>query len=165
MASGDTLLVLKPFGAEPPPSGAAAIRNRNGHPTLNFDDTANEKIRWSCVMPRHYGGGGVTAYVHYAMSSATSGNVEWRADWERIGDGQQDIDADGFTGSPQSTGPVAVPATCGHVDVAPITFTDGPQIDGVQTGEGFRLELERNTGVTNNAAGDAELLFLELKET
>jgi hypothetical protein len=64
---------------------------------LDFDASTNEDAVFSAIMPRLYAGTtGITVYIHYAMSSATSGDVDWDVSFERIGDQQLDIDADSF---------------------------------------------------------------------
>jgi len=163
MASGATLLTFLPRSFELPASDAAAPHVRNQHPTLKFDDATNESVIFSGIMPRHYGGGGITVYIHYAMSSASSGTVDWDAAFERIGSGQQDIDSDGFAAA-QSADDNTVPGTCGHVAVAPIAFAEGAQMDSIAAGELFRLKITRDAA-SDNAAGDAELVAVELKET
>lgn len=167
MASGNTLLTWTPQCNEPPATIAATLDLRNYHPVLDFDASADEEAVFSDVMPRNYAGGGITVYLHYSMSSATSGNVVWQVSFERIGDSQQDIDSDGFA-SALSTGQVAVPGTSGHVDICSKAFSDGAEIDSVAVGEGFRLKVRRDadsTSATDDATGDAELRLVELKET
>ena len=163
MASGDTLGIFTAFSNEPPASNYATLDTRNQHPVLDFDDTTNESAVFSGVMPRNYDGGGVTAYLHYAMSSAVSGDIDWDVAFERIGDQQQDIDSDGFAAA-NSADDTTVPGTSGNVDVVSVAFTDGADMDSVATGEGFRLKVTRDAA-SDTAAGDAELLFVELKET
>lgn len=148
---------------EPPATGFATLDTRNEHPVLDFDAGSNEDIIFSAVMPRHYGGGGVTVYIHYAMSSETSGDIDWDVYFERIGDQQQDIDSDSFATS-NNVENTTVPGTSGLVDIVNVTFTDGADMDSVAAGEGFRLKLRR-IGVVDTATGDAEALFLEIKET
>lgn len=163
MASGDTLLVFVPQSNEPPASNPATLDIRNQHPVLDFDSTTNEDAIFSGVMPRHYGGSGVTVYLHYAMSSATSGDVDWDVAFERIGDQQQDIDSDGFAAA-NSVDNTTVPGTSGLVDIASVTFTDGADMDSIAVGEGFRMKATRDAA-SDTAAGDAELRFIEIKET
>ncbi|MHC4573050.1 MAG: hypothetical protein ACYS76_02770 [Planctomycetota bacterium] len=163
MASGDTLLIFTPLHNQPPASNYATIDLRNQHPVLDFDAATNESAVFSAVMPRNYSGGGVTVYVHYAMSSATSGTVDWDVAFERIGDQQQDVDSDGFA-SAKSVDDTTVPSQSGLVDVVAISFSDGAEMDSVQAGEGFRVKVTRDAA-NDDAAGDAELLFVELKET
>lgn len=166
MASGETLAVFTPYANEPPASNYATLDLRNGHPCLDFDDATNESAIFSGVLPRNYAGGGITVYLHYAMTSATTGKVRWEVLWERIGDGQQDIDSDGFT-TEQGVNVDPVPATSGHVDIVTVAFTNGAQMDSAAVGESFRLKVVRDSADTSNdtASGDAELVAVELKET
>lgn len=163
MASGDSLLILTPLHNEPPAANNATLDTRNLHPVLDFDATTNEHAVFSSIMPRHYDGGGVTAYHHYAMTTAEAGDVDWDGSFERIGDRVQNIDADGFA-AVQSTNNTVVPGTSGLVDVVAIAFTDGAQMDNIAVGEGFRYKATRDAA-SDTAAGDAELLFIELMET
>lgn len=164
MASGNTLCVFFPQDNEPPSSNYATYDVRNGHPVLDFADSGtNESAIFTGLMPRNYSGGGVTVYIHYAMTSAVSGDIDWDVEFERIGDGSQDIDSDGFA-SAQSVDNTTVPATSGHVDIVSIAFTDGAQMDSVAVGETFRIRVTRD-GVSDTASGDAELRAVEIKET
>jgi hypothetical protein len=163
MASGDSLLVFAPMGIEPPSSNPATIDLRNQHPVLDFDASTNESAIWGAIMPQHYDGGGVTVKIHYAMSSATSGDVDWDAAFERIGDQQQDVDSDSFA-AVNSQDDTTVPGTSGLVDVVSITFEDGADMDSVAAGEAFRLKITRDAA-NDTAAGDAELVAVEIQET
>lgn len=163
MASGDTLCIFTPLHNEPPASNPATLDTRNQHPVLDFDATTNESAVFSAVMPRHYGGGGITVYLHYAMSSAEADTVDWDVAFERIGDQQQDIDGDGFA-AVNSVDDTTVPGTTGLVDIANVAFTDGADMDSVAVGESFRVKVTRDA-VSDDAAGDAELVKVELKET
>lgn len=163
MASGNSLLVFTPQSNQPPASNYATLDTRNNHLVLDFDDTTNESAVFSNVMPRHYGGGGLTVYIHYAMTTAVSGDVDWDVAFERIGDQQQDIDSDGFA-AVNSVDNTTVPGTSGNVDIVNITFTDGADMDSIAVGESFRLKLTRDA-VSDTASGDAEILAIEIKET
>ena len=163
MASGDTLVSLYPVGVEPPTTNAATLDLRNQHPVLDFDDTTNESAVWSFVVPGHYAGGGITVEIGYSMSSALSGDIDWDAAIERIGDQQQDTDADGFAAA-NSVDNTTVPATSGLVDVVSIAFTDGVDMDGLAAGELGRLKLTRDAA-NDTAAGDAELHYIHIRET
>lgn len=159
----ETLLSFTPQCNEPPASNFATLDTRNNHPVLDFDDTTNESAVFSAIMPNHYTGNGVTVVLHYAMTSAEGDTVDWDVAFERIGDQQLDIDGDSFA-AVQSVDNTAVPGTTGLVDVVSIVFTSGAQMDSVAAGEGFRLKVTRDA-VSDDAAGDAELLFVEIKET
>jgi hypothetical protein len=163
MASGETLLIFVPLHNEPPAANAATLDVRNQHSILDYDATTNESAVFKSIMPRNYGGNGVTVYIHYAMSSAEADTVDWDVSWERIGDQQLDIDGDSFA-AVNSVDDTTVPGTTGLVDIVSVTFTDGADMDSVAVGESFRLKVTRDA-VSDDAAGDAELFAVELKET
>lgn len=164
MASGNTLAKFFPTDNEPTATIFATYDIRNGHPVLDFDSATDEEAVFSDVLSRSYAGGGITAYFHYSMTSATSGDVVLDVQFERIGDGQQDTDSDGFASVQSAT--VTVPGTSGNVDIAAITFTNGAQMDSIAVGEAYRVKIRRdaNNGA-DTATGDLEFHALELKET
>ena len=164
MASGDTLLVFHPYNNEPPSSNYATLDTRNSRPCLDFDATTNESAVFSAVMPQHYAGTtGVTVYIHYAMSSAEADTVDWDAAFELVGDQDLDVDGDSFA-AVNSTDNTTVPGTSGLVDIISIAFTDGADMDSVTAGDGFRLKVTRDAA-SDDAAGDAELFWVEIRET
>lgn len=164
MASGDTLLIFGPLNNEPTSSNNATLDVRNAHPVLDFDDTTNESAVFSAILPQNYAGTtGVTVYLHYSMTSATSGDVDWDVAFERIGDQQLDIDADSFA-AVNSVDNTTVPGTSGNVDVVSVAFTDGADMDSVAAGELFRIKVTRDAA-SDTATGDAELHAVEIRET
>jgi hypothetical protein len=164
MASGDTLCVFHPYNNEPPSSNYATLDTRNSRPCLDFDATTNESAVFSGVMPQHYAGTtGVTVYIHYAMSSAEANTIDWDAAFELVGDQDLDVDGDSFA-AVNSTDNTTVPGTSGLVDVISIAFTDGADMDSVLVGDGFRLKVTRDAA-SDDATGDAELFWVEIRET
>ena len=164
MASGDSLLSFGPLHNEPPASNPATLDTRNAHPVLDFDAATNESAVFSAVMPRSYAATtGLTVYIHYAMSTAEAGDVDWDVAFERIGDQQQDIDSDSFA-AVNSVDNTTVPGTSGLVDIVNVSFSCNFKIASVAVGEGFRIKITRDAA-SDTAAGDAELLFVEIKET
>jgi len=164
MSSGDTLINFHPYNNEPPASNYATLDLRNNHPVLDFDDTTNESAVFSAVMPRNYAGTtGVTVYIHFSMSSAEADTVDWDVSIERIGDGELDVDGDSFA-TVNSVDNTTVPGTTGLVDIVNVTFTNGADMDSVAVGELFRIKITRDA-TSDDAAGDAELHAIELKET
>lgn len=163
MASGQTLLVFRAGDNEPPATAYATLDTRNGHSVLDFDTTTQEAAVFTGVLPRNYAGGGITAYLHWAATTATTGTVGWDVAFERIGNGLQDLDVDGF-GTAQTVVAATVPATSGNVAITSVTITDGANLDSVAVGETFRLRVRRDTA-NDTAAGDAELLAVHLIET
>lgn len=163
MASGDTLVTFDALAGRLPSSGGGGLDTRNGHPVIDL--AVGEKVIFSAILPRHYDGGGLTVREHYAMSSAVANDIKLQTDLERIGDQQQDLDSDGFTGSPQNTGDVTVPGTSGLVDIVTTAHTAGAQMDNLAVGEAFRLQVQRVAVAGTDASGDLELLAVEVKET
>ena len=162
MASGDTLLVFAPAANEPPSSAFATFSLRNARPILEFDGAANESAVFGSVMPQHYDGGGIEVYLHYAMDTDVTNDIDWDTAFERVGEGQQDTDSDGFA-AVQSVDNTTVPGTAGHVDIVNTSHTNA-QIDGILVGEHFRLKVTRDA-VSDTSTDDAHLFAVELRET
>lgn len=163
MASGDTLLAFFPSDNEPPASNYATLDIRNSHPVLDFDTTAAEVAIFTGVLPRNYGGGGITVYIHAALTGATTGTLGWLVAFERISDSATDIDSDSFA-SDQTVTAATVPATSGVILVLNVAVTNGANMDSIAVGDSFRLRITRDVA-NDTAAGDAELIAVELKET
>jgi hypothetical protein len=161
MASGNTLLEWHPYSNEPPSSNGATRAERNNRPCLAFDDSTNQYAIFSGVMPQHYDGNGVEVYLHIALASATSGDMDWDVAFERVAE-YLDLDSDSWR-TPNSTDNTTVPATAGLIKIVSVAFTDGLDMDNVAVGEGFRLRINRDA-VSDTANGNAELYWVELRE-
>ena len=162
MASGNTLAVLYPRDSSPPATSYATLDTRNTHFVLDFDDTTGEAALFTFVLPRHYAGGGITVYVGSSATSATTGTVGWTVEFERIGTAQ-DTDADSFAGA-QTITAATVSGTSGVLIVTNVAVTDGANIDSIAVGELCRIRITRDVA-NDTTVGDAELHFVELKET
>lgn len=162
MASGATLLTFHPRQNEFVGANCATPDTRNGHPVLDFDDTTAETAIFSDILPRNYAGGGITVYVTWAATSATSGTIGWTVEIERVGVAL-DIDADSFA-SAQTITAATTNATSGVPTTTNVAITDGANMDSLAVGEKFRLRLKRDVS-NDTAAGDAEVLGVEIKET
>ena len=164
MASGDTLCVFTPLGAEFPAANYATLDTRNNHPVLDFDETIGETAYFTDIMPQHYSNAtGVTVFIHHAATSAVTGTIGWLIAFERMGDGGTDLDADSFAAS-QTVTAETVDAAAGVMDVASVAVTAGANMDSVVAGDTFRVSLTRDVAV-DTAAGDAELIAIEIRET
>lgn len=164
MASGDTLVVFGPLSNEPAVTTFATVDSRNGHVVLDFDAATDETAIFSAVLPRNYAGGGLTCSLRWAATSATSGNVVWTTEIERIDDGVLDIDADSFAATSSVTD--AASGTSGVTKYSTTTHTSGAQMDSLAAGEMFRLRVTRvGSNGSDTMTGDAELLAVEIKET
>lgn len=161
MASGATLVTWGPGDQEFAGSNFAPYSKRNHHPVLLFDTTTQEIAIFSAILPRNYGGGGITVYVTWAADTATSGTIGWDVAFEA--DVAQDTDADGFATANTITA-ATVSGTAGIPSTTNVAHTNGGQIDSIAVGELFRVRVRRDVA-NDTAAGDAHLLSVELKET
>ena len=165
MATGNTLLSFGAQNYQQAPSSYAYLGARNSHPVILFPDAGDKVALFSGVLPRHYTNLGITAVIQWAAAtSVTVTHVcRWGLSFERIAANAQDIDADGFAtektvdGNPNTISGVLTYST--------LAFTNS-EIDGIISGEAFRLKVRRiTTSVTNNMTGNAQLLFVDLRET
>lgn len=163
MASGNSLGAFFPADNEAPATSYATIGIRNGHPKLEFDDTTQEIAIFTGLLPRHYSAGGITLSIHAMMASATSGTVSWDVAFERMaGSGGAALTSDAF-GAAQSVAAVTVPATAGVAFISTVTIAHGANTGNIVAGDSYRLRLRRVIG--GAAAGDAEMLAIEVRET
>lgn len=160
MAQDNTLIIFTPLNNEFAAADFASLNFRNQHPVLEFDETTDENAVFTGILPNQYSGNGVTVYIHYAMATNNTGDINWEASFERIGDQVLDIDSDSFATAQTAT--ETVPATIGHVSIIGISFTDGAQMDALVAGESFRLKITRDA--TDTAIGDAHLIAVEIRE-
>ena len=152
---------LSPLSNAPPSSSYATFNVRNTTPILEFDSSSAEVAVFPFLLPGNYQGGDLTVTVHWA-AVPTSGTVGWLVAFERIGDSQQDLDADGFAAD-QTITATTVPATSGHVDKTSVTVTAGTATDSLAAGEMGRLRITRDVG-NDTAAGDAQLVAVHIEE-
>ena len=162
MASGETLVGWEGLTCYPPSSNYATFVVRNAHPAYNYDDTTQETRYFEGIVPSNYSGGDITVYIHFAAASATSGTGGWIIAFERIGDGAQDMDSDGFAAD-QTVTAVTVPGTSGNVKISSLTVTAGSATDSIAAGEKFRLKVSRDVA-NDTAVGDLQLTGVELRE-
>lgn len=164
MASGETIDKLTPQQAQPTATDYATLALRNYHLVLQFDATTAESTVFNSVLGRNYGGGGITVYLQWAAASATSGNVKWNAQIERLAEAGDDLDADSFAAAQTVT--ATTNGTSGVLDYAAIVFTSGAQMDSLAVGESYRIKITRDAAdAADTMTGDAELLAVEIKET
>jgi hypothetical protein len=164
MASGQTLCRWDAGANRPPASNWATPIARNSQLALAFDDSTAQSALFSDVLPRNYGGGGITLSLLWASASATSGNVVWAASFERFQSNTTSLDSDSFASEQSIT--VACPGTSGLGFYSTIAFTDGSQINSIAVGERFRLKIRRDAANgSDTMTGNAEIVSVELKET
>ena len=160
MASSDTLAVWGPAAAIPPATDYATLDVRNGHVILDFDDSTAESVSFLGLLPSYYGGGGMTAILTWTVTSDsdTGHQVGWNVDVEQHPVGF-DLDSDNFTTAAQAFQNVA--SAPGELKRATMPLSG---TSAFAAGESFRLRVSR-LAADDSAAGDAELLVVELRES
>lgn len=161
----NTILQFFPKDAEFPSTGFATIDTRNNHPCLDFADSGTETAFFTGFIPQGASfaasGTALTFVLESTATSATTGDIGWNVALERIVAGGIDIDADGFGQPGQGTaqsGSTAVNATSGVVSEVTVTFTQAQLPTSLAAGDMIRVRVQRNTAVSGNHSGDAELL-------
>lgn len=164
--SGQTLVSFGPYDNEPPASTYATLDLRNGHPVLVFADAIVAIAIFSGVMPRRYGGGGVTVYINWMSDTTSTNKACLSATLERMDVGTTDLDADSFGTQVIDTTGVAGNATSGIQSQTAIALTSGAQMDSVGAGNSFRLKITRETAQANDTlAANLQIASIEVKET
>lgn len=164
MASNDTLAIFTPQSNQPPSTNYATFNTRNGHLVLEFDTTTQETAIFAGVMPRNYSDTtGVTVYVAWMAASATANTGGWDVSLERDADAGDDMDADSWA-TAQTITAATVPATSGVVKITSVAITKGANMDSIVAGDPFRIRIRRDVA-NDTAAGDLQLLSVEVKET
>jgi len=172
MASGDSLLIFRATDNEPPDADAAPVNSvlsasadepDNVLYALDFDDGAtNEFAVFSAVMPRQYGGGGVTVTLVWFSGAATTGNARFEVAFKSLGDSDS---VNKVSAAAQVTTDTT-DGTAKDLTYATIAFTDGAQMDSVAVGEMFQLRVNADSADAGHTlVGDARLIMVEIKET
>ena len=159
---GNTLCTFVPYQNEPPYSNYATLGLRNGHPTLQYDDTTSWAAIFTAVMPQTYANTTGVDVKITATAVATSGTMGWLVAFERM-DAATDLDADSFA-SDQTVTATTVPGTSGDVLILSISVTKGANMDSVVAGDTFRLRVKRDVA-NDTAVGNTEIMSVEIRET
>jgi hypothetical protein len=129
---------------------------------LDFDDGTNESICFDSIMPQQYRGGDIEVRIHYAMTSATSGDVDWSVKFDRVAANALDIDSASYSTSTSSLNNT-VPSTSGQIGIATISVSSGSDMDNIVAGALYRMCITRGASA-DTATGDAELIAVEIRE-
>jgi len=142
---------------QPPSSNYATLDTRNSIAVLDFDDTTDESAVFVSIIPEGASlGSGLKIRLHWAATTATSGDCVWSVSLERM---TTDLDAGSFDTVASAT--ATTNATSGIVTVTEITLTT---IDSVTAGDGYRLKVTRDADSgSDTMSGDAELVVCEVR--
>lgn len=161
-ATGSGTKTLARFTAsdnQPPAGSFATLDTRNSVLVLDFDDASVESAVFVGQIPEGADlSSGISVRLYWMATSATTGNVRWRAEFEADG---TDLDSDSFDTSTEATG--AANGTSGIETLTTFTCTT---IDSLAAGDRFRLRISRvgNDGTNDTMSGDAELVAVELRQ-
>jgi hypothetical protein len=156
-----TIAVFNPSDNEPPSANYATLIYRNNHPALAFDRTVQEssvfrgRIPEGAVMTS-----GLTVYVQWAATSATTGTIGWDVSFERLDSSGQNVGSDNF-GTAQSITLTTVSGTSGITLVTSVNFSQAQLPTSLAAGDMYRLRIRRD--VAGTATGDAELYQVEAR--
>lgn len=158
-AGTKTLARFEARDNHPPASSFATLDTRNSVLVLDFDDASVESAVFVGQIPEGADlSSGISVRLYWMATSATTGNVRWRAEFEADG---TDLDSDSFDTSTEATG--AANGTSGIETLTTFTCTT---IDSLAAGDRFRLRISRvgNDGTNDTMSGDAELVAVELRQ-
>jgi hypothetical protein len=153
-----TYAVFTATDNQPPSTAFATLDTRGtGIAVLDFDDATDESAVFVSIIPEAASlGSGLKIRLHWAATTATSGNVVWDVSLERM---TTDLDSDSF--DTIASGTAAANGTSGIVTVTEITLTT---IDSVTAGDGYRLKVTRDANnASDTMTGDAELVVCEVR--
>lgn len=154
-----TYAKFTPFDACPPTTNFATIDTRNNIPVLEFDGgSTDESTTFVGVMPEAASlASGLIVKITWMADTATSGNVRWGVQFERM---TTDLDADSFDTAVEANS--AANGTSGIPSTVEITITT---IDSIAAGDAFRLKVYREASDTTNdtMSGDAQLITVEVR--
>jgi len=157
-----TIRVFNPSDNEPPSSNYATLIYRNNHPALAFDTTTQETAIFRGRIPEgSVMTSGLTVYVQWAATSATSGTIGWDVSFERLVDSGQDLDSDNF-GTAQTITAATVSGTSGITLVTSVNFSQAQLPTSLGAGDMYRVRIRRDVA-NDTATGDAELYQVEVR--
>ena len=158
----NTILQFFPKDAEFPATGFATIDTRNNHPVLDFDETTTETVFFTGFIPQGASfatsGTALTFVLLSTAQTALTGNIGWLVALERIVANGIDIDGDDFGTAQPGSAAVIGGANTGKVTEVSVTFTLAQLPSLLAAGDMIRVRVQRNTSVSGDHAGDAELL-------
>ncbi len=160
MASGDSLFVLDSLSNRPPAVGYASVDLRNEFMVLDFDDATNEQAQFHAVVPSHYSGGNLLAFLTWTSTTATTGNAKLRVEATRMPAGTNLDTLPVVGGSSEVT--AAAPTVSGELVVSPLPSIS---LSGLSAGDLLLISFTRLAmDATDTLSGDIEMVVLEIRE-
>ncbi len=113
-------------------------------------------------MPRNYTSGGITAALHWTVTTTSTGSVGWALYFERSNDANHKISVDSF-GTCQIVSPIVSTATCYQLTTSSLAIPSGTSMDSIAAGDLFRIKVGAASSDGNSAG--RRLIGIELRET
>lgn len=137
---------------------------RNGHAEIAYDDATAESVIFQKYISADYNSSNnLFADIVWVAKTATTGDVVWGLEFERISAAGHDIDADSFAAQQKAAADTTA-ATAGIPTVTRITLTNA-QADALAAGDRFRARAKREPAdAGDNMSGDAEILGILLSQ-
>lgn len=162
MASGDSLFLFNADDYIAPTAGAATKTcSANGDEWLNFN-ASGDVTMFRGLVPRNYTSGGITAAVHWASGTTSTGSIGWALSFERSNDANHKISVDAFA-TCQIAAPIVSTATCYQLTTSSLAIASGSALDSLTAGDLFRLRVSAASSDGNSA--NRRLIGIELRET
>lgn len=155
-----TLAIHSALGVIPPTANPGFMVLRNQHPLYSMSQT--DIAVFTGKMPQAYSGGDIDVIINGVMTSATTGNLNFDIEFEKIAAAGQDIDSSGF-GNVNNIADTAVSGNAGVIQSLTKTVTNA-NADLIAAGDDYRLRITRKTATASAAAGDFELKSVELRQ-
>lgn len=142
--------------------GEAVPTKYNGHMLCSFKDSGDDLVTMDGRMPDDYNEGTTLVTVFWLSRTATTGNVRWNVELERLAEGGTSLGGDSFATVQEIT--EAVQGTVGELSYGEFSIS-AANMDAVLAGEIFRLRLTRDTtDAADTMAGDAEIVGVAVHE-
>lgn len=165
MATLETLYAVdgeQPVSANPTATLDRRTAGNTAPLVLDFGAASAEFMDFGVFMPRNYAGSGVDVVIGNGATTAVNGAVVWEVAF--MSAATQEVSGASF-GTAKSVIASAA-ASAGVIVYTTVAFSNGVEMDGVQAGEYFRLQIHRETSsASDNMSGDAEFVILEIKDT
>jgi hypothetical protein len=134
----------------------------NGHMLCAFPSSGSPDVTMDGRMPDDYNEGTTLITVFWLSRTATTGNVRWRVEVERLAEGGSSLGGDSFATAEEITD--TVQGTVGELSYGQFSISHA-NMDSVEAGEIFRLRFTRDTGdAADTMVGDAEIVGLAVHE-
>lgn len=134
----------------------------------DFDDTINECLIFSGIIPSQYAGGGITTTMLLAADAATA-DMSFAGFFRSFTDDVDNLLETAFNtwGTIKRANAIDAPSVIGEITYDTIAFSSGAEMDSVAEGEMFQFLLMCDAQDTSahDISGDVSLVGMQFKES